>query len=725
MTETSHDLARTARLTYAVAIFCVLVATLARMLLNPLVGMSFPFASYFLAVMFMAWYGGLGPSLLTLVLGLPAASYLLNMEESWIAVISRNNLASLGLYLSMGIGLVLLGESLHRAAKQAQQNAADIARSNELLSATLKSIGDAVIATDTKGLITFLNPVAETLTGWKQKEAAGLPLAQVFRTINEHTLSAVDIPVTKVLQEGAVVGLANHTLLISKDGRKVPIDDSGAPIRKGSDGSISGVILVFRDISERKKHEEVIRASEERFSKAFNASPLAMSISRFSDRHFIDANESFLRVTGYAREEILGRNGTEIGIWPSEQERVRVPRIDEAGGSLRNIECHLRLKSGEIHIFLLSAEVIEIGEERCVLSVIEDITEQKRAESALKDREARLRLALESAALGTWDYDPLTEMLTWDNACKAMFGLPPETEISNDVFFAGLHPENKESTRLAIKRALDPASGGGYETEYRVIGLQDGAERWIAARGQAFFDEAGRAVRFTGTVRDITHRKRAEDQIKASLQEKELLLKEVHHRVKNNLQVISSLLNIQSRYISDRQVLEIFKESQNRVRSISFAHEQLYRRSGIEEIEIAKYVQSLADHLFFSYGAELRCIGFKIEIEDLSLEVDTAIPCGLIINELVTNALKYAFPEGMNGEIGIALRSTNEEEFLLVISDNGIGMPRDFDLKTSASLGLRIVKSLVDQLKGRMEMSAGIGTEFRVTFKAMKYRRRV
>jgi two-component system cell cycle sensor histidine kinase/response regulator CckA len=382
MDKSPHHLTRATGVRYGVAILTVLLATVARMLLNPVVGASFPFATYFLAIMFVAWYGGLGPSLVALALGMLAAAYFFIPMEHSLTITSTENLVGLTLYLVVGMGLALLGEALHRAVRQAEQNALASGRTRELLAATLSSIGDAVIATDAEGRLTFLNPIAESLTGWQQKEATGQSLDEVFRIINEKTRAIVESPVTKVLREGVVVGLANHTILLAKDGRQTPIDDSGAPI-KDPGGATVGVILVFRDVTVRKRREEALRASEERFSKAFSVSPLAMSISRFADRRFLDVNESFLHVTGYSREEVLGRSGPEMGIWPSSEERARVPRLNDRQGSLRKVECRLRLKSGEIHTFLLWAEVIEIGGEECVLTVMDDISERKQLEEQL------------------------------------------------------------------------------------------------------------------------------------------------------------------------------------------------------------------------------------------------------------------------------------------------------------------------------------------------------
>lgn len=176
-------------------------------------------------------------------------------------------------------------------------------------------------------------------------------------------------------------------------------------------------------------------------------------------------------------------------------------------------------------------------------------------------------------------------------------------------------------------------------------------------------------------------RRRAEEQIKASLAEKEALLKEIHHRVKNNLQIISSLLNLQAEYLQDNQAIEIFKDSQNRIESMALIHEKLYQSKDLAKIEISGYIQDLVTNLFSSYQVNSDAITLNINIEDILLSIDTAIPCGLIINELVTNSLKHAFPSNKTGEIRIDLCSSPNNKFLLIVSDNGIGFKKNSTLR--------------------------------------------
>jgi two-component sensor histidine kinase len=208
--------------------------------------------------------------------------------------------------------------------------------------------------------------------------------------------------------------------------------------------------------------------------------------------------------------------------------------------------------------------------------------------------------------------------------------------------------------------------------------------------------------------------------IEKSLKEKEVMLKEIHHRVKNNLQVISSLLSLQSRHIKDKEALEFFNDSRNRIYSMSLIHESLYQSKDLARIDFAGYVRTLTRDLFRSYNVGPDVIKLNIEIKDVFLNVNTGIPCGLIINELVTNSLKHGFPDGRRGEIQIGLYEPKKGEFTLNVRDNGIGFPEDFDFQNTESLGLHIVISLVEQLDGTIELDKGETTSFTIGFGEFK-----
>lgn len=226
-------------------------------------------------------------------------------------------------------------------------------------------------------------------------------------------------------------------------------------------------------------------------------------------------------------------------------------------------------------------------------------------------------------------------------------------------------------------------------------------------------------------IRDITDRRKAEEKIKVALNEKEVLLREIYHRVKNNMQVISSLLSLQSQYIEDKKVSEMYRETQGRIRSMALVHEKLYKSKSLADIDINEYIKDLVDNLFQSYESYAGKITVKIEAKDVSFSIDSAIPSGLIINELVSNCIKHAFPGGKVEEekiceIRIILSPLGQDTFELIVGDNGIGIPADLDLNNIGSLGLKLVNTLVQQLQGSLELRREGGTEFRIRFRDIK-----
>ena len=222
-------------------------------------------------------------------------------------------------------------------------------------------------------------------------------------------------------------------------------------------------------------------------------------------------------------------------------------------------------------------------------------------------------------------------------------------------------------------------------------------------------------IRTEELQREIEERRNAEEKVKASLKEKELLIKEIHHRVKNNMQIISGLLSLQAQKIEDDRSLDLFRISENRVRSMALVHENLYESENLMLIDFNQYIRKLIDHLFHAYGVSRQNIRLTIDVRDVFLDIDRAVPCAQIINELVTNSIKYAFPEDQEGEVGVCFYREGER-YSLTVSDNGIGLPEVVDPTDQPALGLQLAEALVSQLKGEYVIERNGGTTFRIRF---------
>jgi two-component sensor histidine kinase len=285
------------------------------------------------------------------------------------------------------------------------------------------------------------------------------------------------------------------------------------------------------------------------------------------------------------------------------------------------------------------------------------------------------------------------------------FNLSPDAFVGKELGFL----KNSSDFTKFMAQFL----AGSAQTGHQVIEAQvHGSTRNYLVAAQKYHQ--GSRVVSIGI--DITERKLAEIQIQASLREKEVLLQEIHHRVKNNLQVICSLLDLQSQQIEEPSMLEVFRESQNRVKSMALVHEKLYQSKDFARINFAEYTQSLTNYLFKAYDFNIGNINLTLEIDEITLTIDTALSCGLIINELVSNALKYAFPNNRSGEISVSLRSSLDKHFILIVKDNGVGFPPDWDLKSANSLGIELVNVLVQQLQGTIELDRSTGSKFQISF---------
>lgn len=304
-------------------------------------------------------------------------------------------------------------------------------------------------------------------------------------------------------------------------------------------------------------------------------------------------------------------------------------------------------------------------------------------------------------------------MLRFFNPKLVEIGGYSETELTSRPFAELVHPDDQEMiTKYHFERSQGEQVPSVYS--FRIID-KSGNVKWVEINA-VLIDWEGRPATLT-FLNDITERKQAEEQIKTSLREKEVLLREVHHRVKNNLQIIHSLLDLQSNYIQDKRALEVFRESQQRVRAMALVHERLYQSKDLSQVDLAEYIQNLSNDLLLSYGTDASSITLTTNISDITLDIDTAIPCSLIISELVSNALKHAFSDGRKGEIGIDFHPVDDDRLTLTVRDNGVSLPKDWNLENVESFGLRLVGMLVRQLQGEMEIDRSDGTAFKITLK--------
>jgi PAS domain S-box-containing protein len=351
----------------------------------------------------------------------------------------------------------------------------------------------------------------------------------------------------------------------------------------------------------------------------------------------------------------------------------------------------------------------EDGSPKMVVEFLRDLTESKRSAMELTELKQQIEFILGATNTGIDIIDSEFNIQYIDPEWGKIYGDPTGRKC-----YEYFMDRSKMCPDCGIPQALKTKEA--IVTEEVLV--REG-NRQIQVTTRPFQNEKGEWLVAEVNV-DITERKQAEEEIKKSLREKEVLLREIHHRVKNNMQVISSLLKLQSKYIKDEDDAEMFKESQNRIKSMALVHEKLYQSEGLANIDFKEYIKHLTDMLVRSYGMNTGEITLSIDVEDAAIEIDSAIPCGLIVNELVSNSLKHAFPEVKNGAIKISLHSIDDNEMELTISDNGVGMPEKLDYTNVDSLGLKLVNILTKQIDGSLTMDRGEGTVFRIRFSKQK-----
>lgn len=455
-----------------------------------------------------------------------------------------------------------------------------------------------------------------------------------------------------------------------------------------------------------------------------------IGIAFLKDRRFVWINSKLEQMFGYRMSEVAGLT-TEL-FYPScesyEQLGSEAYPVLAACGTYYS-ERLMKRKDGSLFWCSISGKNIDPSElSKGAIWVLHDITERKLSEEALLISEERLRQSVRVSNLGIFDHDHLSETIYWSAHQREIYGWGPDETVTLLAFIDCIHPEDRQRIAADVRRAHDPAGDGLYDVEHRII-HPDGSVRWVITRSQTFFSGEGgarRPVRTIGAVRDITERKMAEERIGQSLREKETLLRELYHRTKNNMQIITSLLNLQSQAIDDKKTLQILEDTKNRIHSMALVHEKLYKAKDLSQVNLRNYVADLAASLMDSHQIIKGKISLLLDIDNIPVSIDTITPCGLVINELMTNTLKYAFPGNRAGKITVSAHLNADGIIELRFSDDGIGLPEGLDLEKPKSLGLKIVHALVEtQLQGKMVVERAHGTGFVISFKEMDKRQRI
>ena len=525
-----------------------------------------------------------------------------------------------------------------------------------------------------------------------------------------------------------------------KDGSEIWILENVQLVKNKASGTeyIEGTLI---DITESKKVEQALQEREENYKSLIEHTPDGILIHDEKGR-VLFANRAALRMLG-----INSLNDVEdthlLGyVLPAYHNKLRERRAEmEKNKDIPFFEIEIRRPDGNIFEAEIKTSLIFYHGKPAVEVVLHDIALQRQAQrdqmrlqfeeesnrelkreiaahirtrQRLNANQKYIRLLIDSSLDMIFACDQSGKITEFNPAAQKLFGYLQEEAIGKDVCF--LYAE-KDQCEAIQKKVFKDGNFVGEATH-----LKKNKETFPAYISSSILkNERGEIIGAMSNSRDITRIKEAEDQLKKSVHEKEILLKEIHHRVKNNMQVISSILKLQSTYVKDKKTIELFDECRNRISSMAFIHATLYMKKDFANINFSEYVSNLAGNLQQSYVSSDKKILLKLDVPDFNLHIDDAIPCGLIINELLSNSFKYAFVDRKKGTVGVSVK-IKKENVILAIWDDGAGFPKKIDYKNTESLGLQLVNSLTEQLRGKIKLESekNKGSKFIIAFRKSK-----
>lgn len=594
----------------------------------------------------------------------------------------------------------------YRISRESVEARGEASEARELLRSTVNGVAGPIMAIGLDYRVLLLNRAARDFFQMRDEEHGDLRCYQLSHHGAEPCPDAnADYlcPHKEVLSTGGAVSTVHRHY--GKDGKPRHVEITSSPLRDAG-GGVRGIIQSFSDITERKLAEDALRL----LKKSIETISVGLAITDAGGR-IVYANPAEASMHGYRTEELIGM---DMGVLAPRELRkaLTVDDMKDLGEWSRE-SVNLR-KDGTVFPVRLTSVAVrdEEGTHTSMITVSEDITERKRLEEVLSESEARLQALVQAIPDIVVFKDVQGLHLLLNRAFEETFGMRKEDALGKTAEEI-LPPALAEYCRRSDEKVMK--AGGPLVFEERSRG-PDGSEMVFETVKAPVYDDRSDALGIIAVSRDITERKRMEKALRESVEGKEMLIKEVHHRVKNNLAVIASLLRLQSREMKDEKTRSILDESRNRVRSMSLIHEKLYISGDLKNVDFREYLRELAVRLFHSYetGSNVKLV---LDVEEARLDVDTVIPCGLIVNELISNALKYAFPGGRSGEVSISFHPVGEGRYALKVRDDGVGFPEDMDFRNTDTLGMQIVTSLTLQLSGTVELKRDGGTEFTVIFK--------
>lgn len=555
--------------------------------------------------------------------------------------------------------------------------------------------------------VLFSNAASENLYGFSKIEFLGLKPESIYQHYNEYEQSWS----SKEKNDGSINSVFNVKHL-TKDGKQIIVNIYS---RKIIINGKSASIFVINDVTEKHKYEQELIRTNNLLKELIKKAPIGIitvdKLGRVDDIWNPEAEQIF----GWSREEVLGKILPYVPSAKNDEFRYNLKQgAEERRSFITELE-RVRKNGKAVHLKEFVVPIIDEQDEVSkVMMLVEDITKEKQVENALISSEEKYRNLVEASHDIIWRMDTNGVLTFMNNACEAILGYTSE-ELVNTSFKEYINPEKLDETIDIHNRVK---SGESIENFPLKMITKDGEDRYLIGTAYPIRNKNGEIFGASGTATDITNIKNYQNELEKSLEEKEILIREIHHRVKNNLAVISGLFALQAMRIEDESVLSILKESQSRIKSIATIHEKLYQNDLFSSIHMKDYFQELINEIAGTYSRRDRDITTEIIGDNITLNVNQAVPFGILANELIINAYKYAFSVKEKGTISLILNKENDK-FIFTLKDNGEGLPEDFDIDNLDSLGMTLVKTLVAQLNAKFswDSKSGEGVAFTVEFK--------
>jgi PAS domain S-box-containing protein len=586
----------------------------------------------------------------------------------------------------------------------------------------LESVGEGIFGLDIEGKVTFVNSAAANLLGYGVSELIGEKHHdKVHNKRKDGTpYREEECPIYAAYRDGVVHN--GVEVFWKKDGTSIPVEYRSTPIREK--GELKGAVVTFFDISDLQRVAQEIEEKYKQLESLSRQNQLILEsagegiFGMDTEGRVIFANPAAAEILGYEVDGLIGEinhdkvHHSKSTGEPYPQEECPIYAAYRDGSVHRGTdEVFWRRDGTSIPIEFVSSPIIEKGEIRGAVVTFSDLTERKQAEDALRESEERSKAQYKGVPIPTYTWQKKDDdfvLIDYNHAAE-------EITQGKVADYLGVSMNEMYRDRPEIREDMWRCYNEKTIVKAEVFYKFKSSDK--EGLFNTHYSYAPPHLVLVHTE-DITERKTAEKKLNESLREKEVLLREIHHRVKNNLQIVSSLLKLQSSHVDEGKVKDVFRDSQNRLRTMALIHEKLYQSRDLARIDFAEYLRSLAHEIYTAYGASQSHIALQLSMGEIFLGVDIAIPCGLIISELLSNCIKYAFPDGRAGKITIEIKTHPDNELEMIMSDNGVGIPDNIDFRSTHTLGLQLVTILAeDQLNGKIVLERTHGTTFRIMFK--------